>query len=342
MIAHRGGAALRSAVACMLVASIGATSLPGFAQDAKKPEPTKAQKDEASERFKKGVALHAEGNLDAALIEFNRAYDLAPNYRVLYNIGVVYRDMKDYAASLSTFEKYLVEGGKQIDAKRRTEVEKEIATLKKLVSSVKVTVSVDGAKVYVDEKEVGTSPLDKPLVVNAGKRKISATKDGMLPASKSLDVAGGDTLEVELKLAEVEEVKPVVAPAPPPPAPPPPPPTPSKFTTLSWVGLGVAAGFAIGAGVTGAMAMGASKDLESERFVGDTPNGSAADQQSKVKTLALVTDVLIGAAIVTAGITIGLTLSRDPKPEPQTGKLPRVTDLKVGVGLGSISLGGAF
>ena len=42
---------------------------------------------EARERFQRGVDLYKEGSFDAALAEFNKAYELAPNFRVLYNMA---------------------------------------------------------------------------------------------------------------------------------------------------------------------------------------------------------------------------------------------------------------
>ena len=58
---------------------------------------------------------------------------------------------------------------------------------------------------------------------------------------------------------KVVELQPLFGSTPPPP---PPKEKPSKFTTLSWIGLGTAGALAIGAGVTGILALNASSDLE--------------------------------------------------------------------------------
>ena len=61
------------------------------------------KKKEAGERFKRGVKLQEEGSLDAAVIEFERAYELSPStYQVLYNIAVVYRDKASACGNLVT------------------------------------------------------------------------------------------------------------------------------------------------------------------------------------------------------------------------------------------------
>jgi hypothetical protein len=315
---------------------------PSLALAQGKPEAKadKAAVEESRDRFKRGNQLYQEGSLDAALVEFKRAYYLAPNFKIQYNIGVVYRDQRNYVASLRAFERFLSEGGKQIDAAKKKEVDKEVDQLKKFVASVEIRANVDGAEVKVDEEVVGQTPIVGAVMVNAGTRKITAVKDGRLPASETVSIAGGDAKKIELTLNE-PAAAPSAAPAPPPaaaPAPPPAPP-PSKFTTLSYVGLGAAGALAIGAGVTGFMALGASKDLKDQPFVGDEPSSEVKDQQSKVKTLALTTDVLAGAAIVTAGVTLYLTLSRTPKAEAPAAS---VKEVRVGVRPGGAMLEGRF
>ncbi|MBV9946426.1 MAG: tetratricopeptide repeat protein, partial [Myxococcales bacterium] len=44
--------------------------------------------EDASVHFKRGLQLFDEGDYTLALVEFNRAYQLAPNYRALYNIAL--------------------------------------------------------------------------------------------------------------------------------------------------------------------------------------------------------------------------------------------------------------
>src|SRR5260370_7879175 len=55
--------------------------------------PALAPKDEARDRFDRGLKLFNEGDNAAALAEFKRAYDLIPNPLVLFNIRLVYAAM---------------------------------------------------------------------------------------------------------------------------------------------------------------------------------------------------------------------------------------------------------
>ncbi|HEX7507163.1 MAG TPA: hypothetical protein VF550_10350, partial [Polyangia bacterium] len=50
--------------------------------------------------FQRGLELFDERDLDGAMVEFRRAYELAKSYRILFNLGQVAADKHDYAAAL--------------------------------------------------------------------------------------------------------------------------------------------------------------------------------------------------------------------------------------------------
>jgi hypothetical protein len=205
---------------------------------------------EADERFRRGVQLYNETNFSAALVEFQRAYDIDPKYQVLYNIAETYYQLQDYANALKTYQRYLQEGGNKIAAKRRKDVETEIAKLTKRVATLTITTSEPGATVSVDDVVVGKTPLE-PLSVSAGRRKITATLAGRIPVTETVDLAGGDQKTLQLVIAALPA--PLVAK-------PEPKPTPSIVPqVISWSATGA---LAAGAVVTGVLALGASSDLE--------------------------------------------------------------------------------
>jgi hypothetical protein len=284
------------------------------------PAPTKAAIDEARDRYKRGIRLYEEeGAVEAALIELQRAYDLAPRWQVLYNIGLVARSHRDYVTALRAFERYLADGGNQVPAARRAEVEKEMDAIRSYVAKVEVQVDVEGAAVSVDDLGIGKSPLAEAALVNAGRRKISATKDGQT-ATKSVSVAGGDSVKVELSVSEPKpSATPTPAPVPngtAPAASTDTPPsssatpadaqtaTPPDSTSYAWLGFVATGALALGAGITGGLALAAQSDLDEQRYTGPDVPSDVQDQQSKVDTLAAVTDVLAASAVVALGITI--------------------------------------
>jgi len=99
---------------------------------------------EARERFQRGVALYREGSFDAALAEFRRAYEIAPNYRILYNLAQVQVERHDSVAALSLFGQYLQQGGSELDAERRAQVERDMQSLRGRVVDLTVECNVAG------------------------------------------------------------------------------------------------------------------------------------------------------------------------------------------------------
>ncbi len=292
---------------------LAALSIPASAHAQGKPgAPTS---DEASTRFRAGVAFYKGGDFAAALVEFKRAYELAPNYRVLYNLGQTSQELNDYAAALSAFEQYLREGGKEVDAPRRAKVGEWIDDLNKKVATITVETNVEGAEILVDDVPVGTTPLGDAVVVNAGRRKLAATAPGHTPVQRMIDVAGTDERKVKLELVPVDANK--DKPQPEPPKQPEPVQESREVPVAGWVVLGLTGATGIATGIFGGLALSARGDLDDElaKFPG---NASAIeDAQSKTKSLAIATDVLGAVTIAgaaTTAIIIGVALSGSDEP----------------------------
>jgi hypothetical protein len=300
----------------------------------------RAAKQEAGTRFRKGLELYNDGDYQAALIEFRRAYELAPNYNVLYNIGQVYFQLQDYAGALTALERYLAEGGAAVNGNRRAEVEKDLAKLRQRVAHLDVSTSVDDAEIALDDAPIGKTPFTKPVLVSAGKHKITATKSGRVTATKVFEIASGDTLKLSLELADQS----APAPAPPPPEAPARAPATSSSEggsgSLVWLGWVATGALAVGAGVTGGLALKSSGDLATQR---DTAGATRADLDSgasKTRTLAVVTDVLAASAVVAGGVTLYFTLRGPSKPKSDAPAA--ASELRLGVRPGGIALTGSF
>lgn len=259
--------------------------------------------------YERGLTLFNEGNYDAALFEFERAYELAPSYKILYNMGRIQREQNNYAAALRSYARYLREGGTAIPAERRTEVEKEIALLKPRTAEITVKVNVDGANVYSDDVPVcvatiesscvGISPLQEPIVVNSGRHKITATKKGWSTATAMVSVVGSDRTEVRLELVDLtpkEQAR----------------PNPWIVPMVAgWSATGLTL---VGAGITGGLAMGARNDLEEERNKPPTTQTPQQQRQAlddardKVQTLSGVSDALWITGGIFGGVSAYFTI----------------------------------
>jgi hypothetical protein len=159
-------------------------------------QPSPSAVAEAGKHFQRGVTLYNEADFRAALVEFRRAYETAPNAAVLYNIGQTYYQLQNYAAALTALGRYLTEAGPT--APHHREVEQTIDTLQTRVGKVAISTSTPGADITVDDELVGKTPLDEPVLVSVGRRKITAVRDGRVTETRFVDVAAGDTVPVSL------------------------------------------------------------------------------------------------------------------------------------------------
>ena len=190
----------------------------------------------AGSHFERGVALYGEADYKAALTEFTRAYELAPNPLVLYNIGQAQFQLRNYAAALTTFERYLTEAG--ANPPHAQEVQQSVETLKTRVGRVDVDANVV-SEVTIDDEPQGKTPLVK-LLVSVGRHKIVAKHAGAAPQERTVDIAAGDSVPVAFKFDTA-----VAGPrdlTPPPPArtedrPP--------YAAIAWISTGVLAASAI-------------------------------------------------------------------------------------------------
>ena len=322
---------------------------PAAADASSSAAPAQSEKvKEATTRFERGLALYDDSDFDAALVEFNRAYSLSPTYKILYNIAKIERVRNDYSSALAHFQRYLAEGGAEVPADRREEVEKEVGVLKERVAEISIKANVDGAAVYVDDTPVcgarmvdpncvGVTPLRAPVLVNPGTRKITAIKRGYQNAQAQLTLAGGDKNLVKLDLFDLTVKAEDTG--------------PRTRAIVSWTVTGA---LAVGAGVMGVLTLGKKDTYNKDRDKGPCANtiqnssdcnkdpfGTLDSDKKTTKTFALVTDILGGAAIVGAGISVYLTVKASGKSPTETDHAA-LHDVKLSAGPGSAFLSGAF
>jgi len=300
--------------ATVAVSGVVVFANPAFAQKPATPAPAapassapSAEPKEPVERarvhYERGLQLFNEENYDAALFEFERAFELAPSYKILYNMGRIQRQQNNYAAAMRSYERYLREGGTAVPADRRKEVEGELAILKPRVALVTVKVNVDGADVYSDDIPVctatiesscvGKSPLLSPIIVNGGRHKITATKQGYAPATSLVSVVGSDTIEVKLDLVSYDR---------------PAAPAANPWTVPTIIGWTATGAALITTGIFGVLALNAKDKQEAKLTDPTATQDDLKSARDKTQTLSGVTDALGITTIVFAGVSTYFTV----------------------------------
>jgi hypothetical protein len=281
---------------------------PARAEEVNPAQPSADAVAQARSHFTHGVKLYEEDDFRAAVIEFNRAYELAPNWAVLYNVGQSYYQLRDYANALRILEKYEALGAASIPADRRAQVEKEVVELRGRLAHVAVLSNVVGAEILMDDAVLGQTPLPATQVVGAGRHTFRAAKTGYIAASQILDVAGGDNLTVTLTLAEatkaVEPAERTVSFAP-------------AIASLVVGGVGIVTG-----SVFGALALGDKSSLKTECRGTACPSSAQPDISAFSRDGAISTvGFVVGGVGIAASVVLYLTErgGKERRPAPPTG-----------------------
>ncbi|GAC1550037.1 MAG: hypothetical protein NVS3B10_13140 [Polyangiales bacterium] len=324
-----------TSVAVLLGCALAAAPIVRADAPATSATPAAGSTEEAARRYSRGAEMYNEGNFSGALIEFKKAYELTHVYKVLYNIGQVCYQLQDYVCAIQSFETYLQDGKSELPQARKDEVAGEVKRLKPRIAVVTVQTNVPGVDITVDDIPRGKTPL-APFPVSAGSHRLSAIKEGKIPVSRLIEVAGADSPTIVVELVDSTMTKEVVVS----------PGESSRFTTLSYVGLVAGGALAVGGAITGIMALSSSSQLKDTRYVGD-PSTDAKSLQTRVKGLRLASDVLFGAAILTVGTTLYFTLSRDQAggeaaPRPNAKSAATDYGARLVIGVGSVGLVGTF
>jgi hypothetical protein len=281
----------------------------------------------AEEHFKRARQLYDEGDFTLSLVEFQRAYDISPNYRVLFNIGQVDIQLYNYAAARTALERYLRDGGGEIPEGRRAQVEQDLEMLRKRTAHLRIRTSPAGGDVAIDDVPVAPAALADEILVNAGRRKVVVTLAGHTPVTRIVTLAGGDHSELAIALAplQVETAKPAVVT-------PPQAEEPKKSYTPAIVGWSTTAALAIGTGVVGGLYLSKQSDIDKlSDPARPVTKQEADDATAGADRLAVAADVLGLATLVTACISVYFTV-KPPKSEPSGTRAASVRILPGGVG----------
>lgn len=287
-----------------------------------------ARGDKYMNRGKKG---EAQESFLAALADYEAAYQAFPSPKIYFAIALAEKRLGRFIQALGHFEKVLAEL-EEVPENLRAEIERHVTDIKPNLGVIFFRVKPDGADIAIDGESIGTSPLNRPHYVVPGEHEYLITKDGYKRLEDSIEIEAGDVAEDELVLQRLENTidgdnedpipeKPEVKP-------------PVDRTQL-YVGLGVTGGLAIGATVTGLLALSRHDTFEDP----DATPAERDDAQSSGKTLALVTDAMIIGALAAGTYTAFyyFTVYKKRKDHPEADSIsvvPTATPTTAGLAIG--------
>lgn len=161
-------------------------------------------KEEARQRFDRGITLYNAGDMPGALAEFQRAHRLTGHPVVLYNLALVHANLGDAALAVEALEKLKKTGWAGLGDERRERAESVYQEQVLRVGTIAIQTDVDGALVLIDNVDAARTPAP-PQRVTAGKHIVALSAPGYEPKRLSVSVAGQAREDVAVTLVPLEE-----------------------------------------------------------------------------------------------------------------------------------------
>jgi len=156
--------------------------------------PTPAATTEARERYQRGVELFDERNYTAAMVEFQRAYELTRNPAVLFNISATHELSGHFVEALDAMHTYERDAPAETVTRRRAEVDAALARLRQRVGTVIIRFEAPGLELRIDGLVRATTEARTGLRVGAGRHRVSLSAPHFQPREEEFDIAGGTTV----------------------------------------------------------------------------------------------------------------------------------------------------
>lgn len=270
--------------------------------------------------MKLGKEEAARGDAEAALSHYRAAQALAPEANLPYRYAdEALEELSRWAEAVESYEKYR---RTKADVSDAVQVKARVAYLhaRYLLATLHVACTLPDYRVYFDDAK---SPLFVAPISESstpiGDHEVTLSAEGFLSRTTPVKLEAGRMTTVPCDLDPLPKpatarVAPSLATHPTPAIAEPPP-----HGRIPWLGWGLAGGFAVGAVVTGTLALNASSEVD-ERLRAPVTNADDVEQtRTRGRTLAITTDVLIGASVVSAAVSLAVMLSLRAKVSSERG-----------------------
>jgi hypothetical protein len=208
MIRSRGtlsfSRARRVLAVVLVVGLVPATATTASAQPAQSGAGKRPPEDPAAALKRQGDEAMDALRYDDAIAAYTRAYELSGMPAAVYNRGRVHQARGEYVLAVDDIERFAHDATPELRS-RVPELETLLAELKAKIASVTITSNVQNARILVRSVEVGTTPLQAPLRLDAGRARIELVAGGYRPYVQDLDLAGGKAITIDATLAPVSD-----------------------------------------------------------------------------------------------------------------------------------------
>lgn len=161
---------------------------------------------DAEAMVQQGVALRRAGNDQAALESFRRAFALSPSPRIRAQMALAEQALGQWAAADVDLRAALADQADSWIQRNRSLLEEAQTTINTRLATVGVSCSQPGARLFVNDREVGTFPLQEPIRVESGSVVLEVRLDGYRTIQRPITVEAGRTFRESFTLVRTSDV----------------------------------------------------------------------------------------------------------------------------------------
>ncbi len=154
--------------------------------------------EEAKENTEQARDYINQGRYDEALSALRTAYNLKPSPLIMFNIAMCEKALSRHIEAISTFQNYfeMERKWRAVNPRLHSLAMTALEELYRLVGQLEIVDAPDGASITVDEKVVGTTPLNEPFYLLPGKHSVKVVKEGFA----TLDINVVITADAKIKV----------------------------------------------------------------------------------------------------------------------------------------------
>jgi hypothetical protein len=174
----------------------------------------RAEGDDAGEaQIRRGLELRKSGQDDQALEAFRSAYKLKASPRAQAQMGMAEQALGRWVDAERDLKGALAVEQDAWLARNSATLKRSLSTVTEHLGSVQIVGSPAGARVVIDERDVGHLPIDGPVRVPAGEVLVTVSASGYVDISRKITVGVGSLAREVIALHAVAASPTVRAPA---------------------------------------------------------------------------------------------------------------------------------
>lgn len=161
---------------------------------------SRAARETAHAHLARGNELAARNQYGAALREFTDAYATDGDFAILYNIGQCHVALGHPVEAIDAFSRYLAEGGDRVPSGRGDLLGAQVAMLQSRIAELTIAVVGPDARVVLDGRDLGRTPLPRPIRLNAGSYHVTVTPDTGPTVSRDVTITEAQRMRLTIRL----------------------------------------------------------------------------------------------------------------------------------------------